>query len=67
MSLAMVMVAGSAVLSDVLRNLNFVLRVMERICAFRRPLLLQYGEKKKQGIWFTRYAYGHNIWQTQGI
>lgn len=46
MSLAMVMVAGSAVLSDVLRNLNFVLRVMERICAFRRPLLLQYGEKK---------------------
>lgn len=23
--------------------------------------------EKKQGIWFTRYAYGHNIWQTQGI
>lgn len=23
--------------------------------------------KRKQGIWFTRYAYGHSIWQTQGI
>lgn len=23
--------------------------------------------KGKQGIWFTRYAYGHSIWQTQGI
>lgn len=46
MSLAVVIVADSAVLSDVLRNLNFVLRVMERICAFRRSLLLQYGKKK---------------------
>ena len=42
----MVMIADSAVLSDVLRNLDFVLRVMERICAFRRSLPLQYGKEK---------------------
>lgn len=42
----MVMVADSAVLSDVLRNLDFVLRAMERICAFRKSQPLQYGKKK---------------------
>lgn len=39
------MVADSAGLRDGLWNLDFILRVMERICTFRRSLSLQYGEK----------------------
>lgn len=36
-------------------------------CLYAVRKMVQYGGKKKQGIWFTRYAYGHNIWPTQGI
>ena len=39
------MVADSAGLHDVLWNLDFILRVIERICTFRISLSLQYGEK----------------------
>lgn len=39
------MVTDPAGLHGALWNLDFVLRVMERICTFRRSLSLKYGEK----------------------